>query len=394
MEGRIRLAPAPERKPRTKDESPRTIQEIPPEIALAKLSDPTPRLGTLDPANRKPLSINRDAKVREAITKMLQHDYSQLPVMQNSRDVDGLISWKSIGEASKVHNKECVFVRDCMDSDVEILNHDAPLWKAIRTIAEKDVVLVKNSSKEIIGLVTTYDIAVEYHSLSEPFLLLGEIENNLRQLIARAKYPLSVLEAAKDPKDTERKVKSVSDLTFGEYIELLQQPDNWRSIGVNLSRKTFIAEMIAIRKIRNEVMHFHPDPLTKEPLDALRRVANMMRSLKLWSTSLKVEKKDENVTPVDEHSSRVVAGGSRDAGRLRMTQMIERRRVKRGDKLRIAGKPNSHAEVIDAKSVRLPDGQIMTWNQYGQKFTGHVAVNIYRQVLVNGVLLESLRSAE
>ncbi len=164
------------------------------------------------------------------MTLMVQHDYSQLPVMQNSRDVDGLISWKSIGETSKVHNKECTFVRECMDTDVEILRDDTPLWKAIRTIAEKDVVLVKNSAKEIIGLVSTYDIAVEYHSLSEPFLLLGEIENNLRQLIARAKYPLSVTEAAKDPKDVERKVKSVSDLTFGEYIELLQQPANWQSI--------------------------------------------------------------------------------------------------------------------------------------------------------------------
>ena len=203
--------------------------------------------------------------------------------MQNSRDVDGLISWKSIGEASKVHNKECTFVRQCMDTDVEILRDDTPLWKAIRTIAERDVVLVKNSAKEIIGLVSTYDIAVEYHSLSEPFLLLGEIENNLRQLIARAKYPLSVTEAAKDPKDVERKVKSVSDLTFGEYIELLQQPANWQSIGYNLSRKTFIAEMIEVRKIRNEVMHFHPDPLTKVELDYLRRVANMMRSLKLWN---------------------------------------------------------------------------------------------------------------
>ena len=44
-----------------------------------------------------------------------------------NRDVDGLISWKSIAEAPKVHNKECTFVRECMDIDVEILKHDAPL---------------------------------------------------------------------------------------------------------------------------------------------------------------------------------------------------------------------------------------------------------------------------
>src|SRR6266566_981892 len=59
--GRIRLQAAPERKPRTEKESPKSIVEISseasPEESHAQLSDPTPRLGTLDPANRKPLSI-------------------------------------------------------------------------------------------------------------------------------------------------------------------------------------------------------------------------------------------------------------------------------------------------------------------------------------------------
>jgi CBS domain-containing protein len=281
------LRAAPAQTPAKKETPAQIIEPVTPETSQAQgePSDPTPRLGTLDAAHAKPLGVKRDAKVREAVTLMIQHDFSQLPVMQNSRDVDGLISWKSIAEASKVHNKECTFVRECMDTDVEILKHDAPLWKAIRTIAEKDVVLVRNPAKEIIGLVTTYDIAVKYHSLAEPFLLLGEIENNLRQLIKRARYPQSVLEAAKDPKDSERKIRGVSDMTLAEYIRLLQEPENWKAITYNLSRKTFLADLDAIRTIRNEVMHFHPDPLTNEQLNSLRRVANMMRSLKLWSAS-------------------------------------------------------------------------------------------------------------
>lgn len=288
MDGRIKLSPAPTQTS-AKGTARSQVKPIAPAVIptdnQAELLDPTPRLGTLDAAHAKPLCVKRDAKVREAVTLMVQHDFSQLPVMQNSRDVDGLISWKSIAEASKVHNKECTFVRECMDIDVEILKHDAPLWKAIRTIAEKDVVLVRNAAKEIIGLVTTYDIAVKYHSLAEPFLLLGEIENNLRQLITRARYPQSVLEAAKDPKDTDRKIRGVSDLTLAEYIRLLQEPENWKSIGYNLSRKSFLADLDDVRKIRNEVMHFHPDPLTNEQLGSLRRVANMMRSLKLWNAS-------------------------------------------------------------------------------------------------------------
>jgi hypothetical protein len=77
--------------------------------------------------------------------------------------------------------------------------------------------------------------------------------------------------------------------------------------------------------------------------------------------------------------------------KLRIAQLIEFGRVHPGDKMKIAGKVNSDAVVIDAKRVRLTNGQVLTWNEYGQKFTGHVAVNIYRHVTINGVPLESIR---
>lgn len=352
-----------------------------------EMVDPTPRLGTLDPANRKPISIKRDASLREAVTLMAKHGFSQLPVMQNNKDVDGLISWKSIGEASILRNRECTSVRESMETDVEILKESTPLWKAIRSIADNDVVLVKNSAGEIIGLVTTHDIAVKYHSLAEPFLLLGEIENNLRQLIACANYPQAVLEAAKDPKDTQRKILGVADLTFGEYIRLLQDRENWRLTGYGLARKTFLEDLEAIRKIRNEVMHFHPDPLTEEQLVALRRIANLLRSLQLWSPNQKRKTQSETKPPM---TSSVQPSSNRK--KLRIPELIRLGRVKSGDKLTVRGRTSSDAEVIDDQTIRLADGQTMTWNEYGQKFTGHIAVNIYKQVYVNGVLLGKLRS--
>ena len=46
----------------------------------------------------KLLSVKRDTALKEAITLMILHDYSQLPVLQSNRDVKGYIDWKSIGE--------------------------------------------------------------------------------------------------------------------------------------------------------------------------------------------------------------------------------------------------------------------------------------------------------
>jgi predicted transcriptional regulator len=249
-----------------------------------KSVDPVPRIRMLKAAGTPPISVTRNDRVLEAITIMLQHDYSQLPVMQSPRDVDvALISWKSIGEAAKVHNKECSLVSECMDRDVEILRDDTPLLKALQSIAEKDVVLVRNPSKGIVGLVTTTDIALEYNSLAEPFLLIREIENQLRLLIAKAGYSLELLCSVRDPNDTGRKIEQISDLSFGEYLRLLESPENWQYIGFNLDRKTILSRLDSVRKIRNEVMHFDPEPLSPEKLQTLRGTAQFMRSLELWN---------------------------------------------------------------------------------------------------------------
>lgn len=59
--------------------------------------DPSYRIGQLEAANKKPMSVTIDDSLEEAVTTMLKNNYSQLPVMANTRDVKGVVSWKSIG---------------------------------------------------------------------------------------------------------------------------------------------------------------------------------------------------------------------------------------------------------------------------------------------------------
>ena len=83
------------------------------------LVDPTVRIEALEAANRKPTRTARDKPLTYATTLMLLHDYSQLPVMSNERNVDGVISWQSIGTRLAL-GRECNFVRDCMGPVNEI----------------------------------------------------------------------------------------------------------------------------------------------------------------------------------------------------------------------------------------------------------------------------------
>jgi CBS domain-containing protein len=239
--------------------------------------DPAPRIGMLKAANTPPLLVKRDTEVSEAITLMLMNDYSQLPVMQGERIVDGLISWRSIGRSRIGNGKGCKYVRDCMET-VEIVNSDMHLFEAVNIIAEKEVVLVRNNENKIAGLVTTSDISLQFRTLSEPFLLLSEIENHIRRLIDD-KFSLEEFKAARDPADSARKIENVANLTFGEYIRLLDKPANWAKIGFDLSRTECTKRLREVGRIRNDVTHFHPDGISPEDMDLLRETRKFLQDL-------------------------------------------------------------------------------------------------------------------
>jgi CBS domain containing-hemolysin-like protein len=231
----------------------------------------------LKAANTQPLIVSRDAEVTEAITLMLMNDYSQLPVMQGDRNVDGLISWRSIGKTRIGEGKVLKVVRECMEKP-EIISSDTHLFDAVNIIAQKEVVLVRNSEGRIAGLVTTSDISLQFGTLSEPFLLLSEIENHVRRLID-GKFSLDELMKTRDPNDSTRKIENVANLTFGEYIRLLDKPANWSRLGYDLSRTEFTKRLREVGRIRNDVMHFHPDGISDEDLALLRDTRKFLQGL-------------------------------------------------------------------------------------------------------------------
>src|SRR5262249_38553688 len=122
----------------------------------------------------------------------------------------------------------------------------------------------------ICGIVATSDLAVQFQQLGEPFLVLGEIENHIRSFLA-GKFSRQELEALKDPGDSARTLEDVSDLGFGDYVRLLQEPSRWARIGLGLDRKCFLKELDEIRQIRNDVMHFDPDGISENDLATLRK---------------------------------------------------------------------------------------------------------------------------
>lgn len=245
--------------------------------------DPTFRIGRLELANRPPTSVHPDAEIISAVTIMLMNNFSQLPVILHERQVLGLLSWRSLGSRLS-QGSDCKLVRDAMDV-CEVLEADASLFDAIERLKTHDCVLVRSEGK-ISGIMTAYDISITFGQLGEPFLILGEIENHVRSLIA-TKFSRAELATARDATDAGRPVEDISDLTFGEYVRLLENPTNWQKLGLRIDRSHFVKKLEEIRIIRNDVMHFDPEGIEESDLKKLRDFVAFLQRLQ----RLKIESK-------------------------------------------------------------------------------------------------------
>ena len=239
--------------------------------------DPTYRIGKLHAANLSPVSVARDAPFKQVVTELLLNDVDLIVVKSGERSVKGVVTWSSIGRRLAL-GEPCETAKDCMDTAITV-ESTSSLFTALPQIVEHGYVLVQDTTGNSVGLVTTRDLSLQFHSLSEPFLLLGEIENHLRIIVSRGPFTHAEIAAAKDPSDEKRNVEQVADLTFGELVRFIAKEETWNKLGLRVSRTETIKWLQDILEIRNDVMHFDPDPLGEESMMKLRQFTQFLRTL-------------------------------------------------------------------------------------------------------------------
>lgn len=254
------------------------------ELKKAKYTDAIPRLGIIKSSDlnnsengeNSLISVKKETPLNEAISLMLIHNFSQIPILSSKREVYGMISWKSIGKALSL-GKTCNTVVDCFEQ-VEILNYDEALFKAVKIILEKEVVLVRDYKNEISGIVTSTDIGEQFLILSEPFLLIEQIENFIRILLSD-KLTYDDINKVLDLVKYEKEIKHLSDLTFGHYIRIFENEDLFKKIDIKVDRVILQKMLVDVNKIRNEVMHFNPEAMEDKDLLILRKTQNFLQQI-------------------------------------------------------------------------------------------------------------------
>lgn len=239
------------------------------------VNDPSHQISKLAAANQWVAFVTPNDTLQRAVTVMLMHDFSQLPVMSNERTVNGVISWRSIGEHLSL-GREGVHTRDAM-VPVQEVQHDVSIFDVIGIVSQHDYVLVRDATRKVAGIVTATDLSQQFRNLSEPFLLLSEIENHIRNIIGR-KFNMEELAASRDPGD-RRDVQGVADLSFGDYVRLIENPQRWERLKLAIDRVYFCQRLDFVRRVRNDVMHFDPDGIQVHQLRGLREFGRALRVL-------------------------------------------------------------------------------------------------------------------
>lgn len=251
------------------------VRLIPKEKAKRKnTEDPVKRLQLLPAANNVPCFIDNSETLDKAITLLMLHHYSHLPVTNKGRrGIVGYVSWKTIGEA-RAKGVYSEHVKDYVDKNVMVMTPDAPLLEAIKVVYKYGFVLVRNNTGELTGIVTTKDVSTQFLMWTQPFLMLETIENQIRTILD-GKFLLDEIKGFCT--EEKRDVNAIDDLTFGEYLYILQNPENWSRLKIKtIDHKTLVAELDKIREIRNDVMHFDPDGLENEQVQQLNNMCHFL----------------------------------------------------------------------------------------------------------------------
>ena len=230
-------------------------------------------VGTLPSAAAGVERVALDGTLAQAQTRMLLNDYSQLAVMSGERSLKGAVTWQSIAEALMRSPKASL--PDAVTA-VQPVRYDDDLLRLVPAIVEKSFVFVEDRTGRVTGIVTTADLSELFAERSQPFLLIGEIDQRLRDLLRRH-FELDEIRGVCERGDSQRRLTSFDDLTVGDYEQVLGSEPHWVRLEWPLDRKTVLAKLGEVRETRNDVMHFNPDPIDPGRLRSLVGFVELLR---------------------------------------------------------------------------------------------------------------------
>src|SRR5437867_4102137 len=106
----------------------------------------------------KIVMITEDASARDALEKMFEHDYHQLPIVAAGGRPVGMVSIYSLSRVATFTNAPLpqVPLRPAIER-ARPFNQDDDITDVLAALKEEYAVLVVNDAAKLVGIVTPYD---------------------------------------------------------------------------------------------------------------------------------------------------------------------------------------------------------------------------------------------
>jgi len=238
---------------------------------------------SLLPTGQEPMAIPEDTPAWDALDRMRDANYSQLAVVDGDGRVVGVFSWRSFAvrtldyRGKKVDPCELT-VADCIEPAAFIPPDDYIDTNRATDWGEIDHILVGNP-EELKGVLTTADVFGRLTDFTEAFVLLYEIELDLRGLIQTvySEQQLTELFEELSPENAPP-IRALHDFAFGHYVQTISNKVRWPDFEpvFKTSRETVNIDLRDINELRNDVFHFRRQIIPRDT-DDLRRHRERLR---------------------------------------------------------------------------------------------------------------------
>lgn len=248
-------------------------------------------VSTLIKAQRELVCVKTGDIVSDALKLMIDHDYSQLPVVDANGALTGIVSEQSIARTFYHLNHKrsaqqpiidilSIQVDHCLDTPATV-EPESDLFEALASLRDRYSVIVTQNNKPV-GILTDYDTTAFFRSLTEGLLYVQDVEEMLRQSITQTLAqphtlaPAIIAAVGKDDNDSSKPKKAFTELNFGETIRIVTHPQNWANFQPMFGQlEIFDRLMNQVRVIRNQIAHFrgNTDP---SQIDVLKRASHWL----------------------------------------------------------------------------------------------------------------------
>ncbi len=259
-------------------------------------------IGNTLPEEQDLIVIPPETTVRDAFKIMKKHNFNQVPVI-TGKELLGVFSYRAFAEAgSELIEKE----RNIYELPVEAFCEDlkiASIYDELESLLVefdlKDAVLV-GSDKQVQGIVTAVDALRYFFEVASAYVMLGEIELAIRELMRSSMDTNELNEGIDRCIRTYYEGKSLhvptslEEMSFNDYIAILKFKGYWEKFKDTFGGVYSVVQtkLDPLPNLRNDVFHFRRK-LTFDDYDTLRDVRDwLLKRVKKLEAKRKIDRSE------------------------------------------------------------------------------------------------------